>query len=75
MKVSIASDHAGYDMRQLVIEHLKAKGFDVFSGTSLKNQYIFKAKGYEGITFEIAYTAMDYEGKIAGRKFYITVGE
>ena len=56
-------------------EDIKAKGFDVFSGTSLKNQYIFKAKGYEGITFEIAYTAMDYEGKIAGRKFYITVGE
>jgi len=54
---------------------IKAKGFDVFSGTSLKNQYIFNAKGYEGITFEIAYTAVDYEGKIAGRKFYLTVGE
>jgi ABC-type transporter Mla subunit MlaD len=54
---------------------LKAKGFDVFSSNSLKNQYIFNAKGYEGITFEIAYTAVDYEGKIAGRKFYLTVGE
>ena len=54
---------------------IKAKGFDVFSGTSLKNQYIFNSKGYEGITFEIAYTAVDYEGKIAGRKFYLTVGE
>ena len=32
MKVSIASDHAGYDMRQLVIEHLKAKGFEVIDG-------------------------------------------
>ena len=54
---------------------IKAKGFDVFSGTSLKNKYIFNSKGYEGITFEIAYTAVDYEGKIAGRKFYLTVGE
>ena len=54
---------------------LKAKGFDVFSDNSLKKQYIFKTKGYEGITFEIAYTAVDYEGKIAGRKFYLTVGE
>ena len=32
MKVSIASDHAGYDMRQLVIEHLKSKGFEVIDG-------------------------------------------
>ena len=56
-------------------QDIKAQGFDVFSGTSLKNQYIFNAKGYEGITFEIAYTAVDYEGKIAGRKFYLTVGE
>ena len=54
---------------------IKAKGFDVFSGTSLKNPYIFNSTGYEGITFEIAYTAVDYEGKIAGRKFYLTVGE
>jgi len=54
---------------------IKAQGFDVFSGTSLKNQYIFNSEGYEGITFEIAYTAVDYEGKIAGRKFYLTVGE
>ena len=28
-----------------------------------------------GITYEIAYTALDYEGKVAGRKFYITVVE
>ena len=54
---------------------IKAQGFDVFSGTSLKKPYIFSAKGYEGITFEIAYTAVDYEGQIAGRKFYLTVGE
>lgn len=32
MKVSIASDHAGYDMRQLVIEHLKSMGFEVIDG-------------------------------------------
>ena len=66
------------DLEEAVVnlnKDLKAKGFDVFSGNSLKNQYIFKAKGYEGITFEIAYTAVDYEGKIAGRKFYLTVGE
>lgn len=53
---------------------LKANGFDVFSSNSLKKQYIFTAKPeWAGITFEIAYTAVDYEGKIAGRKFYITV--
>jgi len=28
-----------------------------------------------GVTYEIAYTALDYEGKVAGRKFYITVVE
>ena len=27
-----------------------------------------------GVTYEIAYTALDYAGKIAGRKFYLTVG-
>ena len=63
------------DAVKAVNADIKAKGFDVFSGTSLKNPYIFSAKGYEGITFEIAYTAVDYEGKIAGRKFYLTVGE
>lgn len=61
------------DAVKAVNADIKAKGFDVFSGTSLKNQYIFNSKGYEGITFEIAYTAVDYEGKIAGRKFYLTV--
>ena len=63
------------DAVKAVNADIKAKGFDVFSGTSLKNPYIFNSKGYEGITFEIAYTAVDYEGKIAGRKFYLTVGE
>ena len=32
MIVSIASDHAGYDMRQLVIGHLESKGFEVIDG-------------------------------------------
>ena len=55
---------------------LKADGFDLYSGTSLQKQFIFDASKYEsGITFEIAYTAVDYEGQIAGRKCYITVGE
>ena len=55
---------------------LKENGFDVFSSNSLKKQYIFTAKPeWAGVTFEIAYTAVDYEGKIAGRKFYLTVGE
>ena len=63
------------DAVKAVNADIKAKGFDVFSGTSLKNQYIFNSNGYEGITFEIAYTAVDYEGKIAGRKFYLTVAE
>lgn len=29
MVVSVASDHAGYDLRQKVIAHLKEKGFEV----------------------------------------------
>ena len=32
MIVSIASDHAGYDLRQQVIAHLKEKGFEVLDG-------------------------------------------
>ena len=31
MVVSIGSDHAGYDLRQKVIAHLKEKGFEVVS--------------------------------------------
>ena len=54
---------------------LKAGKFDLFEGQSLKNEFIFEAKSeYEGMTFEFAYTALDYAGKIAGRKFYLTVG-
>lgn len=58
-----------------VNEALKAGKFDLFEGQSLKNEFIFEAKSeYEGMTFEFAYTALDYAGKIAGRKFYLTVG-
>ena len=32
MTVSIASDHAGYDLRQQVVAHLKEKGFEVLDG-------------------------------------------
>ena len=32
MTVSIASDHAGYDLRQQVIAHLKEKGCEVLDG-------------------------------------------
>ncbi|MBR3143321.1 MAG: RpiB/LacA/LacB family sugar-phosphate isomerase, partial [Clostridiales bacterium] len=32
MKVSIASDHAGYELRQKVIKHLEEKGFEVLDG-------------------------------------------
>jgi hypothetical protein len=51
-------------------------GFALYSDTSLKKPYVFTAKPeWAGITFEVAYTAMDYEGMIAGRKFYITVAK
>ena len=32
MIISIASDHAGYDLKQKVIEHLKGKGIEVLEG-------------------------------------------
>ena len=58
-----------------VNDALKAGKFDLFEGQSLKNEFIFEAKSeYEGMTFEFAYTALDYAGKVAGRKFYLTVG-
>jgi hypothetical protein len=48
--------------------------FFLYEGQSLKNAFIFDAKSeYEGMTFEFAYTALDYAGKVAGRKFYLTV--
>ena len=58
-----------------VNDALKAGKFDLYEGHDLKNAFIFDAKSdYEGMTFEFAYTALDYAGKIAGRKFYLTVG-
>ncbi|SCW26251.1 ribose 5-phosphate isomerase B [Ruminococcaceae bacterium YRB3002] len=32
MKISIASDHAGFDLRQKVTAHLKEKGYEVIEG-------------------------------------------
>ena len=32
MIISVASDHAGYDLRQKVIEHLQKKGIEVLDG-------------------------------------------
>ena len=29
MKIAIGSDHAGYDYRQMLIEHLRAQGHEV----------------------------------------------
>ncbi len=53
---------------------LKEGNFDLYEGHSLKNAFTFDAKSeYEGMTFEFAYTAIDYTGQIAGRKFYLTV--
>ena len=51
------------------------KDYGVFEGNSVKPIVINADKSWAGITFEIAYTALDYEGKIAGRKFYFTVVE
>ena len=69
--------HTNNELKQAVKAlnaDIQAQGFDVFSGQSLKNPYIFNSDKV-GVTYEIAYTAVDYEGKIAGRKFYVTVVE
>lgn len=69
--------HTNNELKQAVKAlnaDIQAQGFDVFSGQSLKKPYIFKSDKV-GVTYEIAYTAVDYEGKIAGRKFYVTVVE
>ena len=59
-----------------VNDALQKGGFDLFEGQSLKNAFIFEAKPeYAGMTFEFAYTALDFTGQVAGRKFYLTVGE
>jgi hypothetical protein len=53
---------------------LKDGGFDLYESQSLKDAFIFEAKeDYKGMTFEFAYTALDYTGQVAGRKFYLTV--
>ena len=67
--------HTNNELKQAVKAlnaDIQAQGFDVFSGQSLKKPYIFNSDKV-GVTYEIAYTAVDYEGKIAGRKFYVTV--
>ena len=71
-----AGDRLGMESALIAVNKaLKAGGFDLYEGQSLKNAFIFDAKSeYEGMTFEFAYTALDYAGKIAGRKFYLTVG-
>ena len=54
------------------------KDYAVFEGNAFAPIAVktkFDGVDLKGITFEIAYTAMDYEGKIAGRKFYLTVVE
>ena len=51
------------------------KDYALFEGNAFAPITIKADKKWAGITFEIAYTAMDYEGKIAGRKFYLTVVE
>ena len=51
------------------------KDYALFEGNALTPISVKADSKYAGITFEIAYTAMDYEGKIAGRKFYLTVVE
>ena len=49
--------------------------YAVFEGNAFAPIAVKADSKFAGITFEIAYTAMDYEGKIAGRKFYLTVVE
>ena len=72
-----AGDRLGMESAlKAVNQALKDGGFDLFEGQSLKNAFVFDAKeDYKGMTFEFAYTAVDYSGQIAGRKFYLTVGE
>ena len=37
MRISIASDHAGYDLRQIVIKHLEQKGIEVLDGGAMNS--------------------------------------
>ena len=71
---SAAGEASGLvDAAKGLAEQLKA--YAVFNGNSFKPVTIKADSDWKGVTFEIAYTAMDYEGKIAGRKFYLTVVE
>ena len=47
MIVSIASDHAGYALRQKIVSHLKEKGFEVLEGaaTSSSESYSYVQAG------------------------------
>ena len=47
MIVSIASDHAGYALRQKIVSHLKEKGFEVLEGgaTSSSESYSYVKAG------------------------------
>jgi len=37
MTVSLASDHAGYELRQLIKKHLEEKGFEVIDGGAVSS--------------------------------------
>ena len=47
MKIAIASDHAGYDLKQIVIKHLTEKGIEVIEGgaTSASEAYSYVEAG------------------------------
>lgn len=51
------------------------KDYAVYQGNSVRDGMVVNVGNTAGITYEIAYTAVDYEGKVAGRKFYLTVVE
>jgi intein-encoded DNA endonuclease-like protein len=60
----------------------KAKMAQANSATSINSQRIMQGKAYAAFnaaglggdyTYEIAYTAMDYTGKVSGKKYYINV--
>ena len=71
-----AGDRDGLQSALVAVNNeLKAQGFDIFEGQGLKKPFLFNGAGYEGMTFEFSYTAVDYTAKVAGRKFYLTVGE
>jgi ribose 5-phosphate isomerase B len=41
MKITIASDHAGYDMRMKVVDYLKSKGIEVIDGGAVASDVPF----------------------------------